>query len=772
MEKLSWEPNEHKDWVQFEGRDQKMDVVEQRNELLKILIRKDNIIKSLSSQLNGLERQLKSAVTGKFDALARLDQIEGKALSLSFKEKKMDLDKERLQSHIDSLSEDLNKNAIELMTVRQELASASARFENELKEKCEQLKIANFNVCDLNNSIQMLTIQNENYARKLNEQIEKSDELIKDFENELNAKIHLIELYKGNDDDYKAHIDELTVNGSELRQLLNESVDEFGIIETKFNESKLQNQADSAAKDAIIAELKKELADANYLLKSYLNDDDSNVEICGEFDNIFPFTNNYPLKKGMTITEIYAQYCNVVKELHHKEQDCKIAEIEMKNVIEDVKEKAVHFDQQQSELKRLQATNDNLIKEKSNYLVEKFVGQNELDNCRSLCDFLNAENNELKSKLKFYETTNVESDFPVNATFDTTHPLLDIVYGLLDRIKESADSEDSSSENGLHENCCLNSSRINVCDKSVEVSEDDLMVLEGTSNDNPSVTLEKANFLSKIEELTQDNNKLRSEMLKSIENKNLLSSEANLSNVQLSTHKQKIQTLEDQIQTYLGTIAKYKIANQYLITENKSAMKKLSLTEGRFQHLQEEHRSIADMKKLLEVESLGLKPSQDKAFNEILGNKLGTIEVTSTDGVNYEEFIVTVEPSASSDVSTSRAEPPKNIIKNHESYLSDTVMGDAAQMEQDDYLYTLQLNKRESVPENAVDVFLQTNSISSFHPNTLQNERLKLYIKKEYDRCYKRARMDSSESSSEDGINDVGEDNYNIKLPNIALQYG
>ncbi|KAG4071024.1 hypothetical protein HA402_001461 [Bradysia odoriphaga] len=56
-------------------------IVNQRNELLKLLFQRDNTIERKSIEINILEKQLKAAVAAKFEALARLDANGGNDLT-------------------------------------------------------------------------------------------------------------------------------------------------------------------------------------------------------------------------------------------------------------------------------------------------------------------------------------------------------------------------------------------------------------------------------------------------------------------------------------------------------------------------------------------------------------------------------------------------------------------------------------------------------------------------------------------------------------------
>lgn len=85
-------------------------LINQRNELLKILFQKDSIIERLSSDNKILETQFRTAVSQKIDALIRFTAVEGKELSLSLTEKPLEIGKEYDNNEITSHPVKLTKN--------------------------------------------------------------------------------------------------------------------------------------------------------------------------------------------------------------------------------------------------------------------------------------------------------------------------------------------------------------------------------------------------------------------------------------------------------------------------------------------------------------------------------------------------------------------------------------------------------------------------------------------------------------------------------------
>lgn len=610
-------------------------VIDQKAKLMEILTWKDNSIQNMSSQVNDLQIQLQAAVSEKLDAVARLETIEGKELALSFKEKQMNLDVEHLNNNIENLTDNLNKSVVELMAVKNDLKTSVAQFEIETKEKSEQLRIANLKVCELSETNEKLNNENEEYVRKLKEQLNESHKVMKAYDKELKAKNDLVELYKENNVDYQAENDELAAGIVELKRLLIETVDGCGILETRLKQSESDHQTLSDAQEEIITKLKQELFDANRLLKECASVDGSNQESDGE--------NSLTLGKRMTFTEVYSQYCRTLKELRNKQQEYNILEMEMNNLINDVKEKAKDFEMQQNELKKHKATNEKLIEERQNFLVETVVAREELQNSRLRCELLQDECNKIKSFGSEYlkkflltmppnELDNVNLNLPFIKTNSCSvelqkqkRELLDTIRDLVVKFHETETNYEIRDGNAtMMANTCVTSTA-NVCDQQnvSSVTEHDLMVEDNSYIREAKAiqeTKSREENLLKMEKLTELNKKLKNEVRQLNAEKSLIVAEANLSKVRNSICQQQFESLEKQNQMYVDMIDEAKVTNKYLSDEKANATKKLFTAENRLEDLQKEHRSLSDTKQSLtaEVEMLKKQLVQEKISSQSL----------------------------------------------------------------------------------------------------------------------------------------------------------
>lgn len=498
---------------------------------------------TMSSQVNDLQTQLQAAVSQKLEAVAGLETIEGNEEHLNIANEK----------------DNLTNNVIELMAVQSKLTATVARL-----EKSEQLMTLNSMVCQLNEANEKLKTQNEKYERQLSEQLTASHRVMKAYDKDLKAKTDLAELYRENNVDYQAENDELTAGVIELKKLLVETIDGCGILETRLKQSESDHQMLSDAQEEIICKLRRELNDANRLLKECANVDGNNEEIDGE--------DELTLSKRLTFTEMYSQYCQVLKELRNKEQEYQILEMEMTIKTNDAKEKAKEFELQRNKLKKHQATNEKLIEQRENSLVETVAAREELQIYRLRCELLQDECNKMKS------------------------------FG-------------SGNEKLVANNCVTSTDNLSSVTENIAIN----------SYSREATDIQEL----KIEKLTELNRKLINEVRELIAEKNSIAAEANLSNVRNSIRQQQFESLEKQNQTYVDMIDETKITAKYLRDATAKAIHKLSTAEDRCEHLQNEQRSLSDAKQSLTAELQMLKEelAEEKLTSQNLRKCLEVMEM-------------------------------------------------------------------------------------------------------------------------------------------------
>lgn len=116
--------------------------VDERDELAKMVDRRNAELERLQSDVELLTKQLEAAVGAKCEALAQSDEVASLKLTLEYKEKRLEQERGLLSSQMESLTEDLNRRTEELLNMRRDNTSRCIQLETKLTEKTQELNVA------------------------------------------------------------------------------------------------------------------------------------------------------------------------------------------------------------------------------------------------------------------------------------------------------------------------------------------------------------------------------------------------------------------------------------------------------------------------------------------------------------------------------------------------------------------------------------------------------------------------------------------------------
>lgn len=379
-----------------EYRKERNEAVDERDSLLKMIERRNIEVERLQSDILTLESQLNAAINTKCEALAKVDEIQSKEVSLEYKEKRMDQEKTLLNNTIKTLNDDLNRNMAELTSIRREHTLRVISLETKLNEKTEELKITNSINAQLIETNNSLTIKSEDLNTKLFKHSEEVTKMMDNYKKELIAKTKLAELYKESSDDCKNQINELSAAIGELKKLLNEATDEYGVLETKFKQSESNHAEELEEKEKKIEELRDELRHANELLKASREE---NIEHA--IENIAPTAaaSSRLIKSGMSLTEIYSVYVKTSEELQLKKKENARLIIQINSILQEVAENAPKFQKQAIEHQNLVESNTEMKQQIDNMISERVDAREELNDAIAKVNYFERENKKLKTEL-------------------------------------------------------------------------------------------------------------------------------------------------------------------------------------------------------------------------------------------------------------------------------------------------------------------------------------------------------------------------------------
>lgn len=192
-----------------EYRHQRNMAVDDRDEKLKMLQRRDAEIERLQADLSTLTKQLEGAVNAKCEALAQADEVASTKLRLEYREKRMEQERQLLSSQIESLTEDLNNRTEELLNIRRDNTSRCIQLETKLSEKTQELVIAHDRIKSLTELNNNFAARNEELSQKLLNQREVDAKMNESYLHEIEAKTKLANAYKSMFEENQQHAEGL-----------------------------------------------------------------------------------------------------------------------------------------------------------------------------------------------------------------------------------------------------------------------------------------------------------------------------------------------------------------------------------------------------------------------------------------------------------------------------------------------------------------------------------------------------------------------------------
>lgn len=370
--------------------------VDERNDLIRIVQRRDTEIERLTSNNSALSQQLRAAIDAKCEALALNDDIKSKELSLQYREKRIEQERTLLNAQIAGLTEEVNRLTSELQTGRLNNTTRLVSLETQFAEKTEELKAANETIAQLNDVIKNLNSRAESLTQRLNEQREIENKMTENYKTELEAKTKLSDLFKTMHDDAEAKTAELTAGISELQKLLNEATEKYGDLETKYKQAESDHDELMEKKNEIISSLKNELEHANDLLKAA---NAQNLDMA--LSDLAPSaaTASKLLKSGMSLTQIYSQLVKVTDELTQEKENNRRLNITINSIVQELEEKAPLLQKQKLEFEEALESNTALSQQIDSLVIECNRLRDDYSESSKIANHYSRENTKLKGEL-------------------------------------------------------------------------------------------------------------------------------------------------------------------------------------------------------------------------------------------------------------------------------------------------------------------------------------------------------------------------------------
>jgi nucleoprotein TPR len=192
-----------------EYRHQRNLAVDERDEQVKMLLRRNAEIERLQTDLTTLTKQFEAAVNAKCEALAQADEVSSMKLRLEYREKRIEQERQLLNNQIESLTEDLNARTEELLNMRRDNTSRCIQLETKLTEKTQELMVANEQIKSLTELNNNFANRNEELSQKLLNQREADAKMNESYLHEIEAKTKLANAYKSMFEESQQHTEGL-----------------------------------------------------------------------------------------------------------------------------------------------------------------------------------------------------------------------------------------------------------------------------------------------------------------------------------------------------------------------------------------------------------------------------------------------------------------------------------------------------------------------------------------------------------------------------------
>ncbi|XP_067273803.1 translocated promoter region b, nuclear basket protein isoform X2 [Pseudorasbora parva] len=373
----------------------------EKRELVRTLERRSQEMEQQSEDLKRLNDRLVEVNAERMQFQIKLDGSKASEVSIKYKEKRMEQEKDLLQSQVTWLNTELKAKSEELLSLSRQKGSEILELQCNLNNKEDELTRLQDQVTSLKASNENLKRQAEEMITKMREAKEQQASLEEKFSNELNANIKLSNLYKGAAADAEAKGEELSRAVEELHKLLKEAGEAHKALEVKMTELE-------GSKDKEIAELKekissqeKELENANELLSDTKHRGTTSILTEEHVTTMSPTAATVAkiIKPGMKLTEIYTAYVETQEQLQREKIENKRLHKYLDDIVQEMEAKAPILKRQREEYERMQKSVSSLSAKLEQAVTEVHRLQKEADEGNKRASVLERDNQRFEVQL-------------------------------------------------------------------------------------------------------------------------------------------------------------------------------------------------------------------------------------------------------------------------------------------------------------------------------------------------------------------------------------
>ncbi|XP_072200006.1 nucleoprotein TPR isoform X3 [Excalfactoria chinensis] len=379
---------------------EKEELEAEKRDLVRASERRSQEVEHLNEDVKRLNEKLTEANTEKVKLQLKLDELQTSDVTVKYREKRLEQEKELLQSQNTWLNSELKAKTDELLHTAREKGSEILELKCNLENKKEEVSRMEEQVNSLKQSNENLQKHVEDLLNKLKEAKEQQAGMEERFHNELNAHIKLSNLYKSAADDSEAKSNELTGAVEELHKLLKEAGEANKAAQehlAEVEESKTVMEKELREK---ISKLEKELENANDLLSATKRKGAilSEEELAAMSPTAAAVAK--VVKPGMKLTELYNAYVETQDQLLMEKLENKRINKYLDEIVREVEAKAPILKRQREEFERSQRAVASLSAKLEQAMKEIQRLQEDTDSANKQTSLLERENQRLEIQVK------------------------------------------------------------------------------------------------------------------------------------------------------------------------------------------------------------------------------------------------------------------------------------------------------------------------------------------------------------------------------------
>ncbi|NXX56833.1 TPR protein, partial [Scopus umbretta] len=379
---------------------EKEELEAEKRDLVRTSERRSQEVEHLNEDVKRLNEKLTEANTEKVKLQLKLDELQTSDVSMKYREKRLEQEKELLQNQNTWLNAELKAKTDELLHTAREKGNEILELKCNLENKKEEVSRTEEQVNSLKQSNENLQKHVEDLLNKLKEAKEQQASMEERFHNELNAHIKLSNLYKvstyanfglfkrKNKNHYNTTncLSDLILANKATQEHLAEVEGSKAVMEKELREK--------------ISKLEKELENANDLLSATKRKGAilSEEELAAMSPTAAAVAK--VVKPGMKLTELYNAYVETQDQLLLEKLENKRINKYLDEIVQEVEAKAPILKRQREEFERSQKAVASLSAKLEQAMKEIQRLQENADKANKHASLLERENQRLEIQVK------------------------------------------------------------------------------------------------------------------------------------------------------------------------------------------------------------------------------------------------------------------------------------------------------------------------------------------------------------------------------------